>query len=387
MVYAGVCAESFGKASDHLKELANLDITSERIRRATGRNGKGRCELRRILEEAFLAKAIPEQLRGGPAEKEAPPIAVVMSDGGRYQVLDRKLPKGSSAEHWRESRIAVLLSMTGRKYAVDPQPDLPDFLQDVSIARKLAEIGRVPGENPLDETPQEEHPEPPWERGEMLAKEVVASARNWEEFGPLVASAAWYQGFGKATEKVFVSDGSRAIEKMQERWLSDYTSVLDIMHALSYALAAARAVHAEPGEQWGCYRRWATWIWSGQVGQVITELASWSEQLGPSPVDVCENDPREVVRRSATYYRNHRNRMNYPAYRKSGYPLSSAIMESTVKQVGRRVKGSEKFWSREGGEAMLCLRGDYLSCTRPMDAYWKQTAANADGTRAYGLSA
>ena len=78
--------------------------------------------------------------------------------------------------------------------------------------------------------------------------------------------------------------------------------------------------------------------------------------------------------------------MNYPEYRRMGYPLSSAIMESTVKQINRRVKGSEKFWSTEGGEAILGLRGDYLSGTRPLDAYWDQIAANANGQRNYSLS-
>ena len=61
-------------------------------------------------------------------------------------------------------------------------------------------------------------------------------------------------------------------------------------------------------------------------------------------------------------------------------------MESTVKQINHRVKGTEKFWSTEGGEAILGLRGDYLSSTRPMDAYWAQIAANTNGQRNYSLA-
>jgi len=33
----------------------------------------------------------------------------------------------------------------------------------------------------------------------------------------------------------------------------------------------------------------------------------------------------------------------------------SSLVESVVKQVNRRVKGSEKFWSEEGAEAILQL--------------------------------
>ena len=45
--------------------------------------------------------------------------------------------------------------------------------------------------------------------------------------------------------------------------------------------------------------------------------------------------------------------MRYDAYRKQGLPLTSSLMESVVKQVNQRVKGTEKFWSEEGAEAIL----------------------------------
>jgi hypothetical protein len=50
----------------------------------------------------------------------------------------------------------------------------------------------------------------------------------------MMTSRAWYQGFAAAA-KVFVSDGSSAIERVQERHFSHDTSVLNPMHALSYA--------------------------------------------------------------------------------------------------------------------------------------------------------
>jgi hypothetical protein len=387
MVYAGASSSSFEEARKDLKELADLEIKSERIRRATSRNGKLRCELAQLLQQAFLEKKIPEQLRGGPADKKAPPIAVVMSDGGKYQRFDREIGKPDSGSFWRESRIASLLTMTGTKHQADPQPELPDFLKDVSIAKKLAQIGHVQGENPSPKKTGPQDQELPWERTEMLSKEVVASGKSWKEFGPLVASAAWYAGFAKASEKVFVSDGSSAIEEMQGQWFSDYTSVLDIMHALSYSLAAARAIYRDQTEAWECYIQLATWIWIGQVDRAILALEAHQATLGEPPPETSENDPREIVRRSTVYYRNHRGRMNYPAYRQSGYPLTSSIIESTVKQVSRRVKGTEKFWSSEGGESLLRLRGDYLSSSRPMDDYWDHVIKSADGTRAYLLSA
>ena len=67
----------------------------------------------------------------------------------------------------------------------------------------------------------------------------------------------------------------------------------------------------------------------------------------------------------------------------TGFPLTSSLMESTVKQVSRRVKGSEKFWSSSGGEAMLRLRGEYLSDDEPMRDYWDHRSRQASGTRAH----
>ena len=57
-------------------------------------------------------------------------------------------------------------------------------------------------------------------------------------------------------------------------------------------------------------------------------------------------------------------------------------MESTVKQVSRRVKGTEKFWSSSGGEAILRLRGEYLSDDEPMHDSWDQRSHHAPGVPA-----
>ena len=78
--------------------------------------------------------------------------------------------------------------------------------------------------------------------------------------------------------------------------------------------------------------------------------------------------------------------MNYPTYRRLGLPITSSVMESTVKQINYRVKGSEKFWSQAGAEALLQLRADQLSDTAPTH-YWTRRPAQATGTRTYRLAA
>lgn len=70
------------------------------------------------------------------------------------------------------------------------------------------------------------------------------------------------------------------------------------------------------------------------------------------------------------------------AYRRRRLPITSSHIESTIKQINQRVKGSEKFWTTEGGVALLQLRADSLSDTQPLSCYWIRRSRSA-GTRIY----
>jgi len=397
IVYAGTSAASFSEASNNLAHLADVSISAERVRRACHRVASDRIGQHERLQEAYQAKSLAQQSYGQPAGVEAPEIACVMCDGGRYQHLDRR--RGSQThrsarkgQHWKESRIGLLASMSSERFDADPQPHLPAELSYDAMAETLAEMGKTGAklEFPEENVAIVDVPV----RGDsgglvgpaLESRSVVASRQSWEAFGPLLASQAWYRGFAAATRKVFVSDGSATIEKLQRRHFRHFTSVLDILHALSYSLAAARAVSADEALARGKYDAWAAKIWAGLVDDVINELIAYGRKFGEPPPDAASDDPREIVRVSRVYYENHAERMRYPEYRRQGFPLTSSLMESTVKQVSRRVKGSEKYWSSAGGEALLRLRGDYLSDDAPMESYWAHRSRQADGTRAYRQS-
>jgi hypothetical protein len=121
--------------------------------------------------------------------------------------------------------------------------------------------------------------------------------------------------------------------------------VLDILHALSYSLAAARAVSDNEAGPEQKYNQWAAKIWEGRVDDVIDELTACGTKFGEPRPDPRSDAPREVIRASRVYYENHAVRMDYSRCRREGFPLTSSLMESTVKQVSRRVKGTEKYWS------------------------------------------
>lgn len=393
VIHAGTSAVSFAAAARDLARLADLSISDERVRRACQRIGSERIEHQQRMQRTFEDKALPEQTHAQPDGVEPPEIACVMCDGGRYQLLERSLsrePRRSArkGEHWKESRIGLLLGMSGPSHADDPQPTLPPELRYEGIADKLSEIGRT---GRAADSPEKTGMDDPLaaERGEGIVgpalehRSVVASRQSWEEFGPLLTSQAWYRGFAAAQRKVFVSDGSATIEKLQRTHFSHYTSVLDLLHALSYSLAAARAVNRDEAAARNTYNHWAANIWAGNVGDVIDELLVWSGKLGPPPEDARTDDPRAVVRTSLVFYENHVGRMDYPRYRRAGLPLTSSLMESAVKQVSRRVKGTEKFWSSAGGEIILRLRGEALCDDEPLRSHFQNRARHATGTRTY----
>lgn len=61
------------------------------------------------------------------------------------------------------------------------------------------------------------------------------------------------------------------------------------------------------------------------------------------------------------YLTNNRERMDYPAYRQAGMPVTTAWMESLVKEINWRVKGTEMFGNHpEGAEALLQIRATAL---------------------------
>jgi len=60
-------------------------------------------------------------------------------------------------------------------------------------------------------------------------------------------------------------------------------------------------------------------------------------------------------------------------------------VESTIKQLNRRIKGSEKFWLKGGAEAILQVRAAYLSEGGRAERYWaRPRRSRAVGTGRLG---
>jgi hypothetical protein len=416
ITYAGAVSRSFAEGSELLGRLADLSVPAKQVERVARRIGTERVAERDAEVAAYQALPLAEKF-AVPAGVTPPDLAVVMADGGRLQILDRTRPPpgpqppGAGAAggvavvaeaeawdeekvpcgHWREDKVGLLLTMHSAVSASDPCPDvplsfvdatrIPELVRDLSRQVKQAEDASAAAAEAAaaDEAAREASAYRPPQVGQ---RKVLASRRTWSAFAPVVAAAAWAWGFQGAARKAFVGDGSANHWRLQRRFFGSFVPILDFIHALSYVYAAATAGRSRAAG-WACYRQWIQWVWQGQVRRVLLALEERRAELGLPGQDEPETSPRQVVARAETYLRNQQGKMQYDEYRRQGLPITSSLMESVVKQVNRRVKGTEKFWSEEGAEAILQLRADQLCDDQPLEAFWQRRQEAATGQRRY----
>jgi hypothetical protein len=393
MVYAGSHASSFRQASEDLQEEAELEISEQRIMRATKRIGRERVQQREAEVCEWEQLPLPEQVRSPKAD--VPAVAVVEMDGGRVQIRDERFgkppeeqpnePEGwRKGRFWRETKVGCLINVASAVSAEDPCPEIPRVFVDPRRMRQIArEIKGISVEEP-DGTSSRSEAESVDRPGRptVLVRSVVATRENIESFGKQLSAAAWRRGFAAAPRKAFVADGLEANWSTWRKHFSHYTPIVDFIHALCYVFAAALAKRRLP-EGWPIYGQWAQWVWSGRVEMVIAALQKRQQEVGLPEKNEPEDSPRAKVADALRYLENQQSRMHYDEYRRQGLPITSSHIESTIKQINRRVKGTEKFWSDGGAEALLQLAADYLSETSPLTTFWRERPAQATGQRHY----
>jgi hypothetical protein len=462
VVYAGSNCVSFEQASDFLYQLAQQRLDAKTVCRTTERIGQERLAQReRLVQSWHQVPLIDRERATGPAV--VPDLAVLMTDGGRVQILPQEAPGSAEAtapvldpvgtaptepatplqtaepsatapetalaepllpppvpavsdevatpantveplpsaadeqeqrrqRFWREDKVAALLTMSSEVHQTDPCPVLPEVFRDPLVVLKLArEVGHlkaVPVAGPFrsvgttteqaQEQAEQQHQQRQQRPGRPVieSRHVLATRQDNDAFGPMVAALAWQLGLMAATRRAFVADGADANWSIHQKYFPRFTAIVDFIHVLSYVFAAAMAGRS-CAEGWAVYQVWIEQVWQGQVALV---LAALRQRLG----ELVEGSAAQAsVAKTLGYLEGQAGRMDYGRYRQEGLPIMSSIVESTVKQIGRRVKGSEKFWKEAGVEAVLQLRADYLSDDQPMEQFWQQRAQRMTGQRPY----
>lgn len=383
----GTVLSSFPQAHAASTRLLEQVLGIKRIERLTERIGDERVAQRDAETAAFEALPLMDKVEAPPGIKP-PELSAVMPDGGRLQLCTRE---EDLETHWAEYKAACLKGMRSEPCAEDPCPEVPTmFLQRERIDRLTRDIGKKAADVPLEAASENnaKADDPAADFGyktpEIESSDVIATRRDSRAFGRMLVARAWSLGMLASSRKAFVGDGSSWIWGIWERHFKAYEfiPILDVIHALTYVYAAAMA--GRPADEgWSIYVRWITWVWQGRISLVIGELAARQQELGLPEEQDGATSVRRIVHEALTYLQNQSSRMNYPEYRKQGLPITSSHIESTVKSLNHRVKGSEKFWSERGAEALLQLKADTLSDTGHWDNFWHNRPRTMTGMRHY----
>lgn len=385
VIAASTEARSYAVGSKLLDELSEIDVSAKQCERISGRVGRERIAERDARLQAYEQLPLPDQRQAPP---DAPSnswnnrVAAVIVDGGRAQLRDERWgqphPVGEALSWWREPKVACLATFLGQKHASDPIAEVPQCLLDpLWVIPRVKEIkrGRHGDLSDCDEIstaatlPKDK---PPRWSPEPLVRSVVATFQAYEPLGRLAKVEAYHRGFTQADRKAFLGDGHLANWGIHEREFADYTAITDLLHALSYIYQAAFESTPDMASCWERCKRWITWTWQGNVRHVIHEL----ELL----VVASEGEKQDAIQESLTYLRNNASRMNYDEHRAQGLPITTTLIESTIKQVGRRMKGTEKFWG-PNAEPQLQLVADRMSETKPLDDFWIRRENQQTGFR------
>ncbi len=385
--YAGANAVSFHQAEEHLKMLGDLEISDKHIQRITERLGAERQKRRD--EEVELMKQDKLEVK----VLNRPEVCAVYVDAGKAQTrAEDGLGAGVRGEAWVDTKVACLVTYQAKEHAEDPQPDVPSKLMEREtvreICRQMALIHGKSQEEQKAEAKVEKSEHKEETRSEKVAKPeplvrtAVATQQKIEEFGWMVAAEAQKRGFYEAPRKAFVGDGGNWIEPFGALHFPGWTQVLDFMHGMTHLYGGACAAYGkDTKEAWGFYKRLVTKMWKGEVGSLIRMLENHVKRIGKPHENVPNSDPRKIVSLTLDYVRRNAHRMDYPSYRKAGLPISSAPIESLIKQFNQRVKGTEKFWQRNRLESVLQSRAAYLSEDGRAQKFWgeRKTIGRAVG--------
>lgn len=387
VTYAGSQSASFVQATKDLAALAELSISRERVQRWTKRVG-----LERVAEveaQAAAYQELPLPARRRSPTDQVPQVACIEMDGGRIQIRDRHhalAGADDSTGHWRETLVGCCLSIASVEHTEDPCPTIPQtFVDPVRMGELTREIKGFSSTPAADEGPPDDASLERAGQPRPLVKSVVATRQGVETFGARLVAATHARGFHAASRKAFVADGSAANWGVHRRHFSHYTPILDFTHAICYVYAAAMAGRSASAG-WPEYCQWARHLWEGNVAALLAALTLRSHELGAPSEDEPDTSPRRIVADALRYLTNQQPRMKYADYRTQGLPITSSHVESTIKQINRRVKGSEKFWD-QGAEPLLQLAADHLSETDPLRRFWQRRPSQLPSTRCYRTAA
>jgi hypothetical protein len=161
---------------------------------------------------------------------------------------------------------------------------------------------------------------------------------------------------GDTEEKLALMDGEVALKNRTHEFLPGWPEALDITHAVE-KLRIAGQIHYGNGPMATDYgRERLECLLEGKLSDVIEDFETALEDG-----TLCRSKAEELQSKALGYFRNNRYRMHYDQLLAKGLPIASGVIESTCNSfINIRMEGPGMFWSEDGAEAVLKLRGVFL---------------------------
>lgn len=362
MIFLNAETRSLKRASIVMKRVVGFEVSTNTIERVSLEVGNDLEAAEQDHWRSVLAGEVP-----------VPSLAIVEFDGGRIRTRKAGCGPGVhlDGKGWNETKNAIFVSATSKTSGMDPHPEPPACFLDPGHVAKLTEYAKTKEKQGGDDSLLEDEEESLEDENAVgngdhkpkrILRTVISSMNNSTEFGHQMRREADRRRFDEAGRRAFVADGLTCNWTIHAEHFASYVPILDFTHAVSYLFTASVACFGKTEAAWTNYVVWMTLVWQGKVAQVIHMLRSHQVRIGLPPDDAAEDDPRELLRRVIGYLENNRGRMHYDAYRRKGLPTTSAWMESAVKEMNLRIKGTEMFWNNPAGaEAILQIRSASLS--------------------------
>lgn len=370
---------SFGRASVVVSRVVGEELSESTIRRLVEETGE---ELRELQER---------EDRWDGTEAVSPQLAVVKCDGGRLRTREPGSGRGvklSGEKGWRETKNATFEKMVQSGEGADGEDPCAEVPSTFRSVRKAAELSGKAVPEDLEEREAEASEAEASEAGERsgdqeqskkvryhgprrLLRTVISSMSNWREFGWLMYLEAKRRGFHEALVRCFLGDGLVWNWLIWKEYFRSYIPILDFIHLIEHLYVAALVLGVKGAEVARLYLWAVSLCWAGRVDEVIEGLRAACRDRGVDPDgELAEDHPLKPAVSTIRYLQNNRDRMDYPRYRREGLPVTSASMESVIKQINLRVKGTEMFWTHPAGaEAILQVRAAALCEDGRLDRY------------------
>ena len=164
---------------------------------------------------------------------------------------------------------------------------------------------------------------------------------------------------GSRREVVYLMDGQEALWEARRAYLpgANAVEVLDLLHVTPRLWAAAHLFHREGSADAVAFvRDRLERVLRGQVLSVVRGLRQMGtrRRLG--------GEKRKRLGTICGYLAKNAPRMRYGEYLAKGYPIASGVIEGACRHyVKDRLERAGMHWTREGAQAMLDIRSEFLN--------------------------